>query len=105
MRFEPPPIAVNQELAEVLKPMDELRVDWGFVGCRHFHAVVDLATSYLWVQEFGIMSTQNSLKHLQEIMRVYGRALSVGGDSGPSYRATWEEELGALGIFVEHGAV
>ena len=32
MRYEPPPIAVNQELAEVLQPMDELRVDWGSAG-------------------------------------------------------------------------
>ena len=49
------------------------------------------------------MSTQNSLKHLKEIMGVFGRALSVGCNGGPSYRAQWEEELGALGLFIEHG--
>ena len=51
------------------------------------------------------MSTDNSLTHLREIMGVFGRALSIGGDSGPSYRAAYERELGELGIFVEHGAI
>ena len=68
MCYEPPPIVVNQDLAEVLKPMDELRVDWGSAGSRHFHIVVDLATSYLWVREFQIMSTENSVLHLEDIM-------------------------------------
>jgi len=58
--------------------MDELRVDWGSVGLRHFHVAVDLATSYLWVKEYQVMSTQNSLLHLKEIMGVFGCALSVG---------------------------
>ena len=96
-----PPILVNQELAAVLQPMDELRVDWGSVGRQHFHMVCDLETSYLWVREFQVMSTQNSI-HLKEIMGVFGRALSIGGDSGPSYRAAYEMELGDMGVFVEH---
>jgi hypothetical protein len=50
MHYEPPPILVNQDLASVINPMDELRVDWGSAGRRHFHVVVDLATSYLWVR-------------------------------------------------------
>ena len=77
--YENPPILVNQKLADVLQPMDELRVDWGSVGRRHFHVVSDLATSYLWVREFQVMSTQNSVQHLKEIMGVFGRALSIGG--------------------------
>ena len=105
MHYEPPPMLVNQELAEIIQPMDEIRVDWGLVGCRHFHIVCDLATSYLWVQEYQLMSTQNSLKHLREIMGVFGHALSIGGDSGPSYRAAYEEELGDMGVFVEHGGI
>ena len=87
LNYEPPPMVIHEELSTVLKPMDELRVDWGSVGSRHFHVAVDLATSYLWVKEYQLMSTQNSLQHLKEIMGVFGRALSVGGDSGPSYRA------------------
>ena len=63
---------INQELAAVLQPMDELCVDWGSVGHRHFHVVCDLATSYLWVREFQVMSTKNSLLHLREIMGVFG---------------------------------
>ena len=105
LHYEPPPMLINEELAAVLKPMDELRVDWGSVGLRHFHVAVDLATSYLWVREFQVMSTQNSLLHLKEIMGGFGRALSVGGDSGPSYRAAYEEELGAMGVFTEHGGI
>ena len=35
MRYEPPPILVNQELSEVLQPMDELWVDWGSAGNRN----------------------------------------------------------------------
>ena len=38
-------------------------------------------------------------------MGVWGRALSVGGDGGPSYRGLLEDELGAEGIFVEHGGI
>ena len=68
----------------MLQPMDELRVDWGSVGRRHFHVVCDLATSYLWVKEYQVMSTGNSVNHLKEIMGVFGRALSIGGDSSPS---------------------
>ena len=85
--------------------MDELRVDWGSVGARHFHIVVDLCTSYLWVKEYQNMTVDNSVLHLRELMGVFGRALAVGGDSGPSYRALWEEELSLLGVFVEHGAI
>ena len=51
------------------------------------------------------MSTENSVLHLEEIMGVWGRALSVGGDGGPSYRAQWEDELTGRGIFVEHGGI
>ena len=98
-------MVVNQEIAKVLQPMDELRVDWGTVGQRHFHIVCDLCTSYLWVKEYQHMTSDNSVSHLSEIMGVFGRALSVGGDSGPSYRGQWEDELGALGIFVEHGGI
>ena len=105
LHYEPPPILVNQELASALQPMDELRVDWGTVGRRHFHVVCDLSTSYLWVREFQVMSTENSLTHLREIFGVFGRPLSIGGDSGPSFRATYERELGELGVFVEHGAI
>ena len=105
MRYEPSPILANQELSEVLKPMDELRVDWGSVGSRHFHIIVDLATSYWWVHEFAHMSKENSISNLVEVMGVWGRALSVGGDGGPSYRAQWEEEHGERGIFVEHGGI
>ena len=105
MNYEPPPILVNEDLARVLQPMDELRVDWGSVGQRHFHIVVDLATSYLWVKEFLHQTTSNSISHLTEIMDVFGRALSVGGDGGPSYRAEYEEELGSMGVFTEHGAI
>ena len=75
MHYEPPPILVNQDLASVINPMDELRVDWGSAGRRHFHVVVDLATSYLWVKEFQVMSTDNSLSHLKEIFGVFGRPL------------------------------
>merc|ERR1712112_421931 len=77
---------------------NELRVDWGSVGSRHFHVAVDLATSYLWVKEYQLMSSENSLQHLKEIMGVFGRALSVGGDSGPYYRAAYEEGLNELGV-------
>ena len=38
-------------------------------------------------------------------MGVWGLALSVGGDGGPSYRAQWEEELTSRGIFIEHGGI
>ena len=105
MRYEPPPMLINEDLAKVLQPMDELRVDWGSVGQCHFHIVCDLATSYLWVKEYQHMTTSNSTSHLNEIMGVFGRALSVGGDGGPSYRGEWEDELGAMGVFVEHGAI
>ena len=44
------------------------------------------------------MSTQNSLTHLREIIGVFGHALIIGGDSGPSYRAAYEKELGDLGV-------
>ena len=67
--------------------------------------VVDLSTSYLWVKEYQLMSTDNSISHLREIMGTYGRALSIGGDGGPSYRAQYERELGIIGTFVEHGGV
>ena len=50
------------------------------------------------------MSTQNSLQHLKEIMGVLRHALSIGGDSGPSYRAAYEQELGGIGVFTEHVA-
>ena len=105
LHYENPPILVQQDLAEVIQPMDELRVDWGSVGRRHFHVVVDLATSYLWVQEFQLMSTDNSISHLHHIMGIFGRALSIGSDGGPSYRAAYERELGIIGTFVEHGGV
>ena len=105
MQYEPPPMLTSQELAQVLKPMDELRVDWGSVGNRHFPIITDLATSYLWVKEYAHMTTDNSISHIEEVMGVFGRALSVGGDGGPSYRSQWEEELGARGIFVEHGGI
>ena len=105
LNYEPPPMVIHEELSTALKPMDELRVDWGSVGSRHFHVAVDLATSYLWVKEYQLMSTDNSLQHLKEIMGVFGRALSVGGDSGPSYRAAYEEGLSELGVFVEHGGI
>ena len=98
-------MTIHQELASTLQPMDELHVDWGSVVRRHFHVVADLATSYLWVREFQVMSTQNSLLHLKEIMGIFGRALSIVGDSGPSYRAAYEEELGVIGVFIEHGAI
>ena len=64
MRYEPPPMLTSQELAQVLKPMDELRVDWGSVGNRHFHIITDLATSYLWVKEYQHMTADNSISHL-----------------------------------------
>ena len=106
MNYEPPPISVNEELAGVLQPMDELRVDWGSIGQqRHFHIIVDLATSYLWCKEYLHQTTANSISHLREVMDVFGRALSVGGDGGPAYRAEYEEELGTQGVFVEHGGV
>ena len=38
-------------------------------------------------------------------MGVFRRALSIGGDSGPSYRAAYEQELGDIGVFTEHGAI
>merc|ERR1711867_167625 len=60
LHYENPPILVNQELAEVLQPMDELRVDWGSDGKRHFHVVVDLSTSFLWAKDYQLMSTENS---------------------------------------------
>ena len=97
LHYEMPPLTIHQDLAEVLQPMDELRVDWGSVGRRHFHVVADLCTSYLWVKEYSLMSTENSIAHLREIMGEYGRALSVGGDGGPSYRAEYERELGVTG--------
>ena len=91
LHYKPPPMLIHQELASTLQPMDELRVDWSSVGLRHFHVVSDLATSFLWVREFQVMSTQNSILHLKEIMGVFGRALIMVGDSGPSYRAPYEQ--------------
>ena len=51
------------------------------------------------------MSTDKSISHLREMMGMFGRALSIGGESGPSYRATYERELGDMGTFVEHGGI
>ena len=42
------------------------------------------------------MSTDNSVAHLKEIMGIFGRTLSIGGDSGPSYRAAYKRELGDM---------
>ena len=53
----------------------------------------------------ALVWSDNSISHIGEIMGVFGRALSVGGDGGPSYRGAWEDELGALGVFVEHGGI
>ena len=86
--------------------MDELRVDWGSVWRRHFHVVVDMATSYLWAKEFNIMSTDNSVDHLKEIMGVFGRALSIGGGGtlDPATELLMRGSLGRWGYLWNMGA-
>ena len=49
-------------------------------------------------------TTENTLKHVKEIIQQFGRPLECITDRGPSYRGTFEDSLEALGVRCHHGA-
>ena len=103
-RLQCPPVKLQVQDVLDIKVMDRIQCDWGQKGERNFHIVVDHASIYLFAKEFKMKTTENSLNHVQQIIRSCGRPLQCITDLGPSYRGAFGEGLQAMGVECKHGA-
>ena len=91
------------ELA-VVKPLDKLMCDYMEHGGKNYHVITDMGSGYVWVRETPTRRTQQAVAHLKSVLSMFGCALKVSSDHGPSYREAWSEALAQLGVDVIHGA-
>ena len=85
-------------------PGQQVEMDYAERGNQDYLLMVCSLTGFLQCYKTQNKSTAEAIKCLRTWAAQFGLPYSAKSDSGPSFRSTWEEELGKLGVRVVHSS-
>ena len=100
--MEPP--LINAERIALLKPMEEVSVDYAVYAGKNFLVMVDRATSYTFVEETKHQTITETIKVLARWFHDFGFPRILRADDGPSFRNNLNLWLASKNVIRETSA-
>ena len=79
-------------------------MDYAEKGNQNYLLMVCSLTGFIQCYKTANKSTTEAIKGLRTWAAQFGLPYTAKSDSGPSFRLTWKEELGKLGVRVIHSS-
>ena len=85
-------------------PNEQVEIDFAEKGSKDFLLIVDSLTGFAQVYDVRNKSAAEAALKVREWSALFGKPYRCKSDRGPGFRDTFEKELKALGIDVNHSS-